>query len=95
MGMIPGKSLATTAETKLPNLNIYHMEVKPVIPDETTLKGRDYFRYLTAQLDIKPLEAIKHMRRNNRDLSWFDDDPNRVLIVRAVMELQKIRREGI
>ena len=65
-----------------------------MIPNETALKGRDYFRYLTAQLDIKPLEAIKHMRRNNHDLSWFDGNPNRVLIVRAVMELQKIRQEA-
>ena len=65
-----------------------------MIPNETALKGRDYFRYLTAQLDIKHLEAIKHMRRNTHDLSWFDVNPNRVIIVRAVMELQKIRQEA-
>mgnify|MGYP003148270706 CR=1 FL=1 len=66
-----------------------------MIPNETSLKGQDYFRYLTAELDLNPLRAIIRMRQNNHDLSWFDDSPRKTkhLIVRSVMEIQKIRKE--
>ena len=58
------------------------------------LEGRDYFRYLTIELDIRPLKAISYMRKNNHDLSWFYglSSEAKMSIVQSVAELQKIRR---
>tara|TARA_B100000131_G_C17992469_1_gene563154 strand:+ start:238 stop:453 length:216 start_codon:yes stop_codon:yes gene_type:complete len=57
------------------------------------LEGQDYFRYLTIELDIRPLKAISYMRKNNHDLSWFYglSSEAKVSIVQSVAELQKIR----
>tara|TARA_Y100000996_G_C22429903_1_gene605196 strand:- start:405 stop:662 length:258 start_codon:yes stop_codon:yes gene_type:complete len=57
------------------------------------LEGRDYFRYLTIELDIRPLKAISHMRNNNHDLSWFYglSSEAKMSIVLSITELQKIK----